>query len=352
MGLEVKLTITRKDDDATTDGKNNNHLDMEVESTGKYKRKSTWDDLSAFSGHDVTSDLLKDWIYNYQKLNFPDKLDLPNHRPYKCFIFDEPKTGHSLFKDYGWNPVKLELKIGTAEIKSKSTQKISFVGPILDYSDIDTQIQKNSNLPVVSTITKSKLAGHPLAVEMMKSSSTIETNFQGFEKDGFFITPINNKTPDGIDEETGSEIWKNTKPLGELLGDGYEKPSQKEAGYKYEIIAYESKVKTRIYYKAQFTGEVSTDHKEKYDGRRYWNFPLKYLLQYNDVPKQQLIYEDIEYIFYTGFAIIDIEPDMMTIIVVNELDGKTYEIQAKPADTVDIIKSKIHRATSRIRFLL
>ena len=334
MGLEVKLTISKTDD---------GDLSMNVDSSGKFKRKATWEDLSAFSGLEVDSDLVKDWIYNYQKQNFPDALEKPNFRPFKCFICDEPKKGFTLFKDYGWNPVKLELKVGMTDVKAKTTTKICLIESF-EWEEMASKLAQNENLHVTSTIKKTKLAGHPLALQMMKSSSTIESDFQGFESEWLFITPTNPKSADEVEEETGTEIWKVSRALVDLL-DGQDKPTKKEAGWKYEVVAYEHTVKARIYYKAMFTGEVSTDHKEQYDGRRYWNFPLKYLLQYNDIQKQQLIYEDVEFIFYTGVSITDIEPGAMTLRIEDE-EGNKYEIQAKPADTASDIRSKIEQATA------
>jgi hypothetical protein len=332
MVLAVKLTITHEDD---------GNFKMKVGSSGKYKRKASWEDLSGLSGQDVTSDLIKDWIYNYQKLNFPEQLEKPNYRPFKCFIFDEPKKGFTLFKDYDWNPIKLELKAGMAEVKKKCTKKVSLVESFL-WDDMEAKLKECSDMEVVSTIKKSKLAGHDLAVAMMKSTSEISTEFQGFESQEFFMTPTK-KQADEIEEETGTEVWKNVKKLGELL-EGKPLPEKPEAGTKHEVVAYESYVKARVYYKAMFTGEVSTDHKEEYDGRRYWNFPLKYLLQYNEVPNQALIYEDVEFTFYTGICVADIEPGVMTITV-EDPEGKIHQIQAKPADTTDTIKDKVEQVT-------
>mmetsp|Transcript_13395 Transcript_13395/g.21073 ORF Transcript_13395/g.21073 Transcript_13395/m.21073 type:complete len:686 (-) Transcript_13395:146-2203(-) len=332
MGLTVKLTITHKDD---------GHIKTEVDSSGKYKRKASWEDLSAFSGQEVNSDLIKDWIYNYQKQNFPEQLEKPNYRPFKCFIFDEPKKGFTLFKDYGWNPIKLELKVGMAEVKKKCTKKVSLVEKFV-WEEMEAKLKECADMEVVSTVKKSKLAGHELAVAMMKSTSEITTDFEGFEELGFFMTPTK-KEADEIEEESGAEVWKNAKKLGELL-EGKPLPKKPEAGTKHEVVAYETSVKTRIYYKAMCTGEVSTDHKEQYDGRRYWNFPLKYLLQYNGVPKQALIYEDVEFKFYTGICVADIEPGLMTFSV-KDPEGNIQEIQAKPADTTETVKDKVEQVT-------
>lgn len=286
----------------------------------------------------MTSDLLKDWIDSYQTQNFPEVLDKPNRRPFKCFIFDEPKKGFTLFKDYGWNPIKLELKVGVAEIKKKSTKKVTLVEPF-PWEDMETTLANNANKVITSSIKKSKLAGHDLALSMMKSSSEISTEFKGFESDGFFMTePKGDPTLD----EDEKEVWTSTKTLGDLL-EGKPLPTKKEAGVKHEVVGNLTNIKARVYYKAVFTGEVSSDHKEPFDGRRYWNFPLKYLLEYNDVPKQAVIYEEIQFEFYTGICVADVEPGSLSLVV--EYEQKTYELQVKPSHTTDMIQDMVEEAT-------
>ena len=45
---------------------------MDVESSGKYTRKANWEDLNRYTGIEITPDLLRDWIVNYQKRCFPE----------------------------------------------------------------------------------------------------------------------------------------------------------------------------------------------------------------------------------------------------------------------------------------
>lgn len=115
MGLQVKLTISRREDldaetkenqqqstfaaidsaptataataatTATTNTPDNDTstgtdddegdlkvFAMQVESTGKFSRKANWTDLNRFTGKDITSDVLRDMIVQYQKSCFPD----------------------------------------------------------------------------------------------------------------------------------------------------------------------------------------------------------------------------------------------------------------------------------------
>jgi len=87
--LTVKIVITeRKHKSVDSEGKENkaiseieklkdeeNNMDlyhMEVESDGKFSRKANWEDLSRYSGKDINSDVLRDWILQYQKRCFPE----------------------------------------------------------------------------------------------------------------------------------------------------------------------------------------------------------------------------------------------------------------------------------------
>jgi hypothetical protein len=84
--LEVKVTVCPGNEEmakdsrmtkslASLDYKNadeDTHIyKMDVTATGKYSRKATWEDLNIFTGMEITSDVLRDWIVNYQKLCFP-----------------------------------------------------------------------------------------------------------------------------------------------------------------------------------------------------------------------------------------------------------------------------------------
>jgi hypothetical protein len=93
MPLQVKLSIAKNEGGAGQDGdaaldprmvKSLANLDLEnadedtqlynmnVESGGKYSRKANWEDLNRYTGMEVTPDVLRDWIVNYQKRCFPE----------------------------------------------------------------------------------------------------------------------------------------------------------------------------------------------------------------------------------------------------------------------------------------
>ena len=60
------LNTENKDDDEPT------NYQIDVESDGKFSRKATWRDLSRFTGEEVNSDFLRDWIVQYQEKCFPE----------------------------------------------------------------------------------------------------------------------------------------------------------------------------------------------------------------------------------------------------------------------------------------
>jgi hypothetical protein len=322
MPLTVKLTIVKNDPDAKTEeetvesmSKSMNFMDlfdgedddemykMEVKSKGKYSRKADWEDLEAFTGKAMGSDTLAEWIDNYQQANTPEHMGKPNRRPIQCYIFDVPRKGFTVFKDYDWNPVKLNLKPGMVDVKENCTKQVLLEEFQLDYStDLEKILLGQGDKQVTSTLKKSKLGGHPLALAMMTTKSEISTEFCGIESTAFALGGKNE--PSETDEETGDQIWKDVKSLRALLKD---KPMPKKTGAgvtrTVKVVALESFLKARVYYKASFTGEVSTDHKEKFDGQRYWNFPLKYLFRDNGVTNAAIIYEDIELRFYTDVKV-------------------------------------------------
>jgi hypothetical protein len=137
---------------------------------------------------------------------------------------------------------------------------------------------------------------------MMKTNSEITTEFQGIESVAFGV--LGNSEPSEVDEATGDEVWKDVKSLRALL-HGATLPKTEGAGVTREakVLANESYLKARIYYKCYFSNDVATDHEGKFDGKPYWKFPMKYLLQYNGMPKHIVIYEDVELRFYTDIRI-------------------------------------------------
>jgi len=95
-----------------------------------------------------------------------------------------------------------------------------------------------------------------------------------------------NGGPNETEEEIGTEVWKDVKTLRALL-QNTKFPSRegnsREA--RVDVVAKESFMKARIYYKAFFRNDVASDHKGKFLGKQYWKYPIKYLSEYNDVHK-------------------------------------------------------------------
>jgi hypothetical protein len=225
-----------------------------------------------------------------------------NHVPQKCFIKDE-KGKCTIYKDFGWKPIKLNLQTGMVDVKEKWTKEVCLESFQLDYStNLEQILLDQGDKKITSTLRKSKLAGHPLAMEMMKSESEITTEFKGIESVAFGV--LGNKEPSEIDEETGDEVWKDVKSLRALLHDA-KLPKKSGAGVTREakVLANESYLKARIFYKCFFSNDVATDHGAPFDGKPYWKFPMKYLLQYNQQPPAAVIYEDIELRFFTDVRI-------------------------------------------------
>jgi hypothetical protein len=228
-------------------------------------------------------------------------LEKPFHTPKKCYIRDE--NGGTIYKDFGWKPVKLNLAPGYVDIKERWTKEVCLESFPLDYStNLEQILLKQGDKKITSILRKSKLAGHSLAMEMMKTESEITTEFEGIESVAFGV--LGNSEPSEVDEATGDEIWKDVKSLRSLL-HGATLPRKEGAGVTREakVLANESYLKARIYYKCYFSNDVATDHEGKFDGKPFWKFPMKYLLQYNGMPKQIVVYEDLELRFFTDIRV-------------------------------------------------
>ena len=279
----------------------NEHYGMTIESSGKFSRKADWSDIASFAKLEtVNSDVLKEWLHHYQELNYPEQLQKANCIPRTASIKDEPKKGMDAYKVYGWKPVKLNLQPGLIDVKEQWTKQVVLEQFPVDYTtDIETALQERGDKEVVSTLRRSKVAGHPLAMELLKSRSQVITEFRGI--DSVVFTLGNNVEAGKVDEETGDEVWKDVKKLRALLhGKPLPKKTGKGVSRTVDVMAYESCFKARVYYKAFFTGTVTTDHgNEQFDGQRYWNWDLKYFLRYNDIPNAVVVYEDIELHFFT-----------------------------------------------------
>ncbi len=88
MPLEIKLSISKNDCDeeqekgmSTKDTRMTKSLaadedtklyKMDVESSGKYFRKATWEDLNRYTGKEISPDVLRDWVVHYQERCFPE----------------------------------------------------------------------------------------------------------------------------------------------------------------------------------------------------------------------------------------------------------------------------------------
>lgn len=292
----VKATFSSAGND-----NDNDFYGMTIESSGKFTRKADWVDIASFAKLEtVNSDLLKEWLHSYQEQNFPEQLQKANCIPRTASIKDEPKRGMDAYKTYGWKPVKLHLQPGLIDVKEQWTKEVVLEQFQVDYStDIEKVLIEKGDKEVVSTLRRSKISGHPLSMGLMKSRSQVVTEFRGI--DSVVFTLGNNVEAGKVDEETGDEVWKDVKKLRALLHDQpIPKKTGKGVSRTVDVLAQESCFKARVYYKAFFTGTVTTDHgNEQFDGQRYWNWDLKYLLRYNDVPNAVVIHEDIELHFFT-----------------------------------------------------
>merc|ERR1712224_82241 len=269
-------------------------------------------------GKEITSDILSDWIVEYKTKCFPEDLEEPNHKPTKCFIKDEKKVC-SVFKDFGWKPIKLNLKPGTVDIKKQSTKEVLLEKIPFDFVKTKEQILKQSDCKheITSYMKKSDIVGHPLAKGLMTNGDD-GINIVTELKDGMNSSKTfgvfggeeisSSKLSTEIDEDTDDKIWKDTKTLRTILQDvefpKKEKWNSREAKYYY-ISANECFIKARIYYKALFINDVVAFHPDKFRGSAYWKFPIKYLFQYNDDAPDNavLLHQDIEMKFYTNISV-------------------------------------------------
>lgn len=190
-------------------------------------------------------------------------------------------------------------------MKERWTKEVYLESFTLDFSTDTEKILSldKCDKEVTSLLRKSKLAGHPLALEMMKTDSEIAVEFKGINSVTFGV--FGNGGPSEIDEETGDEVWKDVKTLRALLQNvEFPKRTGNSREACVDVIANESYLKARVYYKASFSNDVVSDHHEKFRGKPYWKFPIKYLFQYNDEPNAILLYEDIELRFFTDVRLL------------------------------------------------
>jgi hypothetical protein len=194
-------------------------------------------------------------LFIFDLLLLPLDCAKPNSTPKKCFIKDE--KGSTLYKDFGWKPIKLNLSTGMIDIKEKWTKEVVLETFPLDYTtNLEKVLLEKGDRKVTSILRKSKLAGHPLAKEMMTTKSEIVTEFEG-ELDATTCVLGNTAESSEIDEETGDEVWKDVKSLRALL-HGATLPKKSGVGVTrdVDVLANESYLKARVYYKASFVNDV------------------------------------------------------------------------------------------------
>jgi hypothetical protein len=282
---------------------------IDVKTNGKYSRKATYDDLNRFTGKEISADTLNDWVIEYQTKCYPEDLKEPNHTPKKCFIKDEKKEC-SIYKDFGWKPIKLNLKPATVDIKGQHTKEVCLKQLPFDFVQTKerTLEQTEFNEEITSYLKKSKIIGHPLAKELMNDEETntltaLEIGMHPTTFGVFDGVQTASKLSVETDKDTGDKIWKNTTTLGALL-QNVESSTKDEGNFcRATFKANECHIKARVYYKAFFNNDVATVHPDKFRGSSYWKFPIKYLLQYNDQPNVILLHEDIEMKFYTDIRV-------------------------------------------------
>ena len=109
------------------------------------------------------------------------------------------------------------MKPGKVDVKERWTKEVYLESFTLDFSTDTEKILSldKCDKEVTSLLRKSKLAGHPLALEMMKTDSEIAVEFKGINSVTFGV--FGNGGPSEIDEETGDEVWKDVKTLRALL---------------------------------------------------------------------------------------------------------------------------------------
>ena len=155
------------------------------------------------------------------------------------------------------------------DIKEQWTKEVVVETFPLDYTtNLEQLLLEKGDKKVTSILRKSKLAGHALAKEMMKTKSEIVTEFKG-DLDATTCVLGNTAEPSEVDEETGDEVWKDVKSLRALL-HGATLPKKSGVGVTrdVDVLANESYLKARVYYKAAFVNDVVSVLRSIDDGSR------------------------------------------------------------------------------------
>ena len=297
----------KKEDDTTEESEDLKMYDMKVTTMGKFHRKGNFPDVDSFwVAKEVDKDIMCDLLAQYSEDNYPERKGVDNVRPKRCYLHDCKLRGISYYKDYGWDPVELHMRCPlkkSVEILESWTRQVELekIPFTPELTNIDQVLIEQGDKTVESTLKKSKLAGHPLALEMMVSDTQIVTELRGLESTVGVLGNEDETTLKEIDEETGEQIWRDRKTLRALLQD---KPTPLKEGKGsqriLEVIGYESFIKARIHYKAYFEGDVVSDHGTNLLlGERWWAHPIKDIMQGYNQGNEAMIYEDIELRFFS-----------------------------------------------------
>lgn len=332
-GIRVAITVRKHEEEGesaptaeatttTTDPSGNleGMYDMQVHASGKFHRKVLWPDVDSFWSDSTTGETSKnseniptnidqgimcDLLERYSNAQYPERVGAENLRPKRCYLQDCKLRGISYYKDYDWDPCHVYLKSpprGSVEILEKSTKsvKLEEIPYTPELSDIHQILIDQGDKRVTSTLTKSPLQGHPLALAMMTSETQIVTELRGLES---VVGVLGNDDETTMDEAQadGTRVWRDVKTLRALLQD---KPIPLKEGKgsqrTLEVMALESVIKARVYYKAYVEGDVVSDHGVNLLlGERWWAHPLKDIMQGFGVDNSAMIYEDIELKFYS-----------------------------------------------------
>ena len=328
-GIRVAITVRKHEgedgppaNDSATDTSGNveNIYDMQVHCAGKFHRKVLWPDVDSFWSHSTTGEtsansqniptnidqtIMCDLLERYSNAQYPERVGAENLRPKRCYLQDCKLRGISYYKDYDWDPCHVYLKSpprGSVEILEKSTKsvKLEEIPYTHELTDINQILMEQGDKRVTSTLTKSPLQGHPLALSMMTSETQIVTELRGLES---VVGVLGNDDETTMDEAQadGTRVWRDVKTLRALLQDKPIPPKEGKGSQRtLEVMALESVIKARVYYKAYVEGDVVSDHGVNLLlGERWWAHPLKDVMQGFGVDNAAMIYEDIELKFYS-----------------------------------------------------
>ena len=325
-GIRVAITVQKREEDDDEEeqdaDKSNDENDadvriyqMDVHSSGKFSKKGAWDDVNSFWQHNQSSSVeinpnsMCDLLEQYSQEQYPERRNADNLKPKRCYLRDEPLRGIRFYKDYEWDPVKLTLRTdrtatngnGPIEILERWTRRITLERIPVDFStDLESILIEQGDKAVTSTLKKSPLQGHPLALSMMSSDTQIVTALRGLES-VVFVFGNGDEKPDDVDKETGVQIWRDVKTLRALLHDKV-MPQREGKGQQrvVEVVGLESFLKFRVHYAASFEGDVVSDHGVGLLlGERWWAHPLKDIMMGFGVENKAKIYEDMELHFYS-----------------------------------------------------